>query len=346
MQQSQAKIAEALDELRHSAAHLTSDPHLLERLVAVHDIVGDDLVWVDEALESLSAEGLRPATDAAQHLVKRGGKRVRPQAVLLAAACFGPVPPAARTIALVSELIHSATLLHDDVTDDGRERRGVPAARLVYGNAVSVLSGDLLLVHALERTWSDVPELMNDLLITLRDLVDGEVLQLRGRSKLDVSEATYDRILRGKTASLFAWSTRSGARVAGAGPEALSAAARFGELMGIAFQLVDDVLDYTGSDTGKGSLVDLREGKVTLPLVLAAQGNPKLFDTLRRIHGGDLDAVPAAARMVIESGACLQVRERALAVTDRAIETLTSLPVSPARRLLEDVARELARRAA
>src|SRR5690606_29292148 len=121
-----------------------------------------------------------------------------------------------RELAVVVELVHSATLLHDDVIDEGNERRGAPAARRLWGNGISVLAGDLLLVQALEKTASVAPELSSDLLATLRRLVDGEIVQLRGRLELDPSPAVYDLILRDKTASLFAWATRTGARVGGA----------------------------------------------------------------------------------------------------------------------------------
>jgi octaprenyl-diphosphate synthase len=187
-------------------------------------------------------------------------------ALLLSAACFGPIPQAARELSVVAELVHSATLLHDDVVDEGLERRGAPAARRIWGNAVSVLGGDLLLVHALERTLTHAPAVLPDLVLTLRRLVDGEVIQLRGRNELDVREATYERILRDKTASLFAFATRAGARLGGAGSDAQVKLGEFGELLGVAFQLVDDVLDYQGEDTGKHLFQDLREGKLTLPL--------------------------------------------------------------------------------
>src|SRR5262249_53591947 len=156
-------------------------------------------------------------------------------------------------LAVVAELIHLATLLHDDVIDDGQERRGLPTSRRLWGNAVSVLAGDLLLTHALERT-SGVGdrEVLADLFRTLRTLVDGEVVQLRGRTRVDVTEATYFRIVRDKTASLFAWAARAGARVAGAPPRVVEALGDFGVHLGVAFQLVDDALDYAGDSAATG----------------------------------------------------------------------------------------------
>ncbi len=267
-------------------------------------------------------------------------------ALLLSCACFGPVSAAAREMAVVSELVHTATLLHDDVIDDGQVRRSAPAARLLWGNAVSVLGGDLLLVHALERTARFAPDVMPALIDTLRRLVDGEIIQLRGRSELDVSESTYERVLRDKTASLFAWSTRTGAQLGGAGEAAQRQLEAFGEQLGLAFQLVDDVLDYSGDEIGKSLLADLRDGKLTLPLILTVARRPELVAPLRRIFAGDREPVAAVSRAVSESGACDEVRRRATECTRLAIQSLEGVTPSAARGVLEQVASELARRAA
>ncbi len=316
-----------------------------QRLESVQQLLGQDLALIEAALSEAAGQGPSPGKDAAQHLVSRGGKRIRPMALLLSAACFGDVPAVARELAVVAELVHSATLLHDDVIDDGDERRGSPAARVVWSNSVSVLGGDLLLVQALERTARHAPDIMPDLVATLRRLVEGEIIQLRGRVELDVSEATYERILRDKTASLFAWATRAGARVAGA-PEALQERlAAFGERLGIAFQLVDDVLDYVSDQTGKTLLSDLREGKLTLPLVLAVARRPELVGPLRRIYAGDREPVELVSRAVLECGACDEVRRRARTFTTEAIAALDEIAPSPARVLLQNVAEQLAARA-
>jgi len=341
-----SSTSESVEVFLGSAKIIPTDPRVVERLVEVQQLLGDDLTWVERSLAETCSAGVRPATNAAYHLVERGGKRVRPVTALLASACFGHMTPESRSVALISELVHSATLLHDDVADEGLERRGAPTARLAYGNAVSVLAGDLLLVHALERAHIEAPASLPDLLHTLRLLVDGEVIQLRGRTELDLREATYDRILRGKTASLFAWATRAGARASGAAPEHVERLGEFGEHLGIAFQLVDDLLDYDAQDTGKTSLVDLREGKLTLPLVLAVDGRPELLGMVREIHAGNFDLIPAVAANVLSSGACEMVRDRALEVTERAIEALSSIAESKAKHLLVGVARELAARVA
>jgi octaprenyl-diphosphate synthase len=280
-------------------------------------------------------------------LVGIAGKRVRPLTVLLSAACFGAVSEAARELAIVAELVHSATLLHDDVIDDSPVRRGRPAARAVFGNAVSVLAGDLLLTHALDRTLRAAPPALPDLLHTLRRLVDGELVQLRGRSKLDVGEPSYFRILEDKTASLFGWSARSGALVGGATPSEVEALGRFGERMGVAFQLVDDALDYAGdtAEMGKALLADLGEGKITLPLILALAKDPGLGEGLDQARAGDADAALSLGRAVRNMGVCDEVRRRAAAETDRALAALGETRTSPAKELLRALAIELTARA-
>jgi octaprenyl-diphosphate synthase len=339
-------LDQSVHTLGAAAVAHAGDVRLERRIQNVQELLADDLRWIEGTLATAVAEGPAPGTDAAKHLVSRGGKRVRPIALLLSAACFGGINEQARELAVVSELVHSATLLHDDVIDEGMERRGAPTARLAWGNGVSVLAGDLLLVNALGRTSQHAPEAMPDLISTLRRLVEGEIVQLRGRSELDVTEATYERILRDKTASLFSWATRNGARVAGASPADQERLSGFGERLGIAFQLVDDVLDYSGEHSGKSLLADLREGKLTLPLVLAVARRPELAHSLRRIHAGDREPVQFVSQAVIETGACEEVRRRAGQYTQTAVDALKSIMPGPARGLLENVAEELARRAA
>lgn len=335
-----------LDALSRAAQVADAAPEVVQRVDSLKSLLVNDLAMVEAGLRQACEDGPSPGVEAARHLVVRGGKRVRPMALLLSSACFSPPTAVTGELAVVSELVHSATLLHDDVIDDGRERRGVPASRVVWGNAVSVLAGDLLLVHALERTSRLAPELMPDLIATLRRLVEGEIIQLRGRSELDVSEATYRRILEDKTASLFSWATRTGARLAGASGADQERLARFGEQLGIAFQLVDDVIDYTGETSGKSLFADLREGKTTLPLVLAVARRPELSVPLQRLYAGDSEAVAVISKAVVESGACDEVRRRATECTQRAVDALSGVSPSPARAVLEHVAAELTSRAA
>ncbi|NLE87884.1 MAG: polyprenyl synthetase family protein [Myxococcales bacterium] len=334
----------ALTHLSIGAQARQADAKLQDRLLQVQQFVGRDLAEVERLLAEAVASGPEPAASAARHLVAHGGKRVRPVALLLAAQCFGEVTPAVRELGTVVELVHSATLLHDDVVDEGMERRGVATARMRWGNGVSVLAGDLLLVEALQRTEVHAPDLLGALVGTLRRLVNGEIVQLRGRTELDVTEETYERVLRDKTASLFAFATRVGARLGGGDAAGQAALAEFGEALGIAFQLVDDVIDYQGEATGKTLFADLGEGKLTLPLVLAVAAVPGLDEDVRRVHGGDRSLVASISRRVIESGACEEVRRRARQFTTKAIDALRPIEESPARRLLEVVAHQLAAR--
>lgn len=333
----------AINTLAESASAMGAG-RLAERLGRVQELLGDELTWLEQALQDASNLAAPPAADAIAHLVAMGGKRVRPISLLLSAACFGPITAAARELAVVVELVHTATLLHDDVIDEGVERRGAKTPRMLWGNAVSVLSGDTLLIHSLQRTAEHAPELMASLLRTLNCLVSGEVVQLRGRLKLDLSLGNYERILNDKTASLFRFATSTGARLAGASEREQAALGEFGERVGMAFQLVDDALDYAGIDTGKTLGADLREGKVTLPLVLAVQADAALLGHVQAIQAGDDGSVHQLCERVVESGACEEVRRRAKLETRRAIDALQVAPASAARSLLADVAEQLAAR--
>jgi len=321
-----------------------------QRIADVASLFAEDMKFVEDELSRAARTGMAPATDSAVHLLEAGGKRVRPLTVLLAASCFGStVTQAVRELAVVAELVHLATLLHDDVIDDGMERRGHPAARRVWGNAVSVLAGDLLLTHALERTSAAVrhggdASALVDLITTLRRLVDGEVVQLRSRSRLDLEEATYFHVVRDKTASLFGWAARVGARSGGASEAAAQSFGVFGEHVGIAFQLVDDCLDYAGDPevTGKTLLIDLHEGKVTLPLIRAVASGFGRVEDVERAKSGDDAACLRLAQAVRSSGACDAVREIARDHTTRALSALHGAsPEGTSRELLAAVAREL-----
>ncbi len=341
---SNGEFARSLSLLESSGTG-RAPPEVLSRVGDIQTLVADDMESVREVLRQSTESGPEPARSAARHLVGGGGKRIRPLALLLAHACFAPPEPQAHQIAVVVELVHSATLMHDDVIDDGDERRGQPTARRVWGNAVSVLAGDLLLVRALELTEQHAPALLPGLLATLRRLVEGEVVQLRGRVALDPSEATYERILQDKTASLFGWATRAGASLAGADAESVERMGEFGERLGVAFQLVDDLLDYSEQGTGKTPLADLSEGKLTLPLVLTCADKPELLASLKRIHAGDLEPVQAVSSAVRSSGACDEVRRRAENFTAEALAALRGVAKTPARLLLEGVATGLVERA-
>jgi octaprenyl-diphosphate synthase len=340
--------ATAAVELRDAATPERVGPRAAARLLDIHALFAEEMAWVEAELRSLSSTGVAPATQSARHLLEAGGKRVRPLAVLLAAGCFGPIPDAAKDLATVAELVHLATLLHDDVVDDAPIRRGKPTARTVWGNAVSVLAGDLLLTHALERTSAVAPKaVLGELFATLRRLVDGEVIQLRGRTEIDVRPATYFTIVRDKTASLFVWATRAGATVAGAPADAIDALGDFGGHVGMAFQLVDDLLDYAGDSDGMGKSLhaDLDEGKLTLPLLLAIEKEPGLARWIEPARSRDTLAAARLVEAVHVHKTCEEVRRLARAETEKSLSALAKLPSSMARDLLGAIASELATRA-
>jgi octaprenyl-diphosphate synthase len=331
----------AVTVLRDGGRSKRAGQRVEQRLNDVQDFLSLELEKVEQILEQSCIRGVEPAVSASQHLVELGGKRIRPLSLLLAALCFGKTDHAMLQMASVVELVHSATLLHDDVVDEGMERRGAETARLVHGNGVSVLAGDLLLVTALEMTSVNAPVMLPELLKTLRKLVQGEVIQLRGRTELDLSQSTYYQILNDKTASLFSFAAGCGAQLAGASIEEQQALSSFGEKLGIAFQLIDDVIDYQGDESGKTLFADLIEGKLTLPLVLAIEKEPALAELVARIHAGDESVVEHVSARVIASGACEEVRTRAITLTAEAESVLTTLPLSGAREMLSIVAREL-----
>jgi octaprenyl-diphosphate synthase len=342
-----ASVFASLAQLSDTATVERSGVRAAARIAEIHSVLGEHMGAVDHELQLLAGDGVSPSTDAATHLFEGGGKRVRPLTVLLSAACFGPIPQAARDAAVVAELIHLATLLHDDVVDEGTERRGRATARMRWGNAVSVLAGDLLLTHALERTLSIAPgRVLGELLQTLRILVDGEVVQLRGRVELDLREDVYFRIVRSKTASLFAWAARAGSTIAGAPAPAVAALGDFGARVGVAFQLIDDVLDYDGDPglTGKALLGDLSEGKLTLPLIRAIEERPDLVRDVEAVRGGDVLAAGRVVAAVHASGACHSVRAEAREETQGAVAALDVLPPSASRDMLAGIARELVER--
>ena len=338
----------ALHSLHDTAAPERVGDRAASRIADVRALIARELSDVEAVIREHIEAGVAPATDSAKHLFESGGKRVRPMALLLAHACWRPIDDSARGLAAASELVHMATLLHDDVVDDGDQRRGRPTSRRIWGNAVSVLAGDLLLVEALRLARTARAATWQELVATLGRLVDGEVVQLRGRLAVSLDEGTYFEIVRGKTASLFEWALRAGAREGGAEEAAVEALGRFGAHLGVAFQLVDDVLDYDGDEsvTGKSMLADLSEGKVTLPLIRAAAGDAskQVAELVAEVRAGDALAADRLAARVRSSGACDRVRELARDETARALVCLELVPECRAREVLADVARGLTAR--
>jgi octaprenyl-diphosphate synthase len=325
---------------------------LAARLVGLQGLLAGDLADVEEALGAVGLEGDTPAHRSVRHLLTRGGKRLRPICVALASRVGAGFTQAARDYAIAVELVHNATLLHDDVVDLGERRRGAEAARIVYGNAASIFGGDWLLADALCRIQAaGIEGVLDRMLAVIKEMVTAEALQLAARGRLRAGAGEYFQIVQGKTASLFRWAMFAGARAGGVGQRECEALEGYGGMLGLAFQIVDDVLDFAGEpeDTGKDLLADLREGKMTYPLLLAVERDPEIGAALEaRCAEGELEVGPDLARRIARVMADGRVVEDCLALATRickdAARCLDPLPAGAARAALEDVALATPRR--
>lgn len=281
-----------------------------------------------------------------EHIIAAGGKRLRPQLVLLCAQACGELNEDAIQLAVVVEFIHTATLLHDDVVDGSDLRRGRATANALWGNAASVLVGDFLYSRAFQlMVGVDRMAVMRILADTTNRIAEGEVLQLMLLGDPATSESRYRDVIERKTAVLFAAACRLGALCVGASQTTELAAASFGHHLGMAFQIADDLLDYTGQadQIGKHLGDDLAEGKITLPLILALQrGDPEVVDcissALRNGHREALPRVVDALRRTDALDACEEMAELELRQARLALERLPDGPCRDALSVLADYA--------
>ena len=302
-------------------------------------VIGADMASVDHVLRGALHSDVALIRQVAEYIIGGGGKRLRPAVLLLAAGATGYRGTEHHTLAAVIEMIHTATLLHDDVVDESDLRRGHATANAQFGNAASVLVGDFLysrsfqLMVRLQRMR--VLEILAD---TTNAIAEGEVLQLMNAGDADLTEDAYLMVIQRKTARLFEAAARLGAVLSGADAATEDAVARYGMHVGTAFQLIDDVLDYQGSTEaiGKNLGDDLAEGKMTLPLIRAlAVGTPEEAAVIRHaVAGGGLtDFAPVLAALA-RTGALAYAQARAEAEARRAAECLAGLPDTPHRKSL------------
>lgn len=269
----------------------------------------------------------------AEYIISAGGKRIRPVLVLLIANAYSYRGTDHHQLAAVVEFIHTATLLHDDVVDESSLRRGRKTANALFGNAASVLVGDFLYSRAFQMMVSvgDI-RIMQILADATNVIAEGEVLQLLNMHDPDVSEERYTQVIRSKTAKLFEAAAQLGALIAGASDAEIEAAAEYGRSLGTAFQLIDDVLDYSGQadDIGKNVGDDLREGKATLPLIyLMEHGTAEQRDLVRNcIENGDEQHFDAVLFAVTTSGALDYTKRKAEEAAARASASIINLPES------------------
>jgi octaprenyl-diphosphate synthase len=302
-------------------------------LESIRAPIAADLQAVDAVIRRRLDSEVVLVRTIADYIIAAGGKRLRPALLLLAANAVGASGPLCHELATVIEFIHTATLLHDDVVDESSLRRGRRTANAEFGNAASVLVGDFLYSRAFQMMVSvGNLRLMQVLSDATNVIAEGEVLQLLNVNDPDTDEETYLRVIRYKTAKLFEAATQVGAILGEAPAEVERALAEFGMHLGTAFQVIDDVLDYSGNlaETGKNLGDDLAEGKPTLPLIRARQvGNAQERALVRRAieEGGkaDLEAVVTA---INRTGALDYARDCALREAAIALERLEILPGS------------------
>jgi len=285
----------------------------LENLYA---LIGPDMKAVDAVIRDRLHSEVALVRQVAEYIIGSGGKRMRPALVLLAAGAMGYAGRHHHDLAAVVEFIHTATLLHDDVVDESDLRRGRNTANAMFGNAASVLVGDFLYSRAFQMMVAvNDMRVMSVLSDATNVIAEGEVLQLMNCHDADVDERRYLQVIRYKTAKLFEAAAQLGAILGGAAPDVERALADYGMHLGTAFQLVDDVLDYSGleGDTGKHLGDDLAEGKPTLPLIYVLQnGTPEQSACVRRaIEEGGRDDFPEVLAAIQASGALAHARRQA-----------------------------------
>ncbi|MCH8551937.1 MAG: polyprenyl synthetase family protein [Natronospirillum sp.] len=313
------------------------------QITDINRVVEDEFRAVNEEIARELSSDVPLVEHIAEYIVSSGGKRLRPLVTLLTGQMLGYREPPLITLAAIIEFLHTATLLHDDVVDTSDMRRGRPTANNKWGNAPSVLVGDFLYSRAFQMMVriGNMP-VMQTLADATNVIAEGEVLQLVNVRNPDLSIDNYNLVIRGKTAMLFAAAAQSAACLATTDTKLQAAARTYGIELGMAFQIQDDILDYSGdtAELGKNAGDDLAEGKVTLPLIRTLQTCPKADrQTIRQIirDGGTDDPGPVLT-LVQNSGALPYCRDRALQHSQRAIAALDVFPAGPGRDALAGLA--------
>lgn len=311
--------------------------------VATRSLIADDLRAVDAVIRHRLDSDVALVRQVAEYIIAGGGKRLRPALVLLSAGAFGYRGTQHHQLAAVVEFIHTATLLHDDVVDASDLRRGQATANALFGNSAAVLVGDFVYSRAFQMmVETDSMRVMQVLAEATNTIAEGEVMQLMNVHDADTDEARYLEVIRRKTAKLFEASTRLGAILGGGSPSQEEAMAVYGMHLGSAFQLIDDVLDYSGATQaiGKNLGDDLAEGKPTLPLIHAMRCGTEAQRALIRgaIEGGGRDAFPEVMAALQSTGSIAYAREAARREAATARAAVSALPASPHRDALAALA--------
>ena len=309
-------------------------------------LIADDMSAMDAVIARRLQSEVPLVAQVSQYIIAAGGKRLRPALVLLMCGALDYRGDQRFNLAAVVEFIHTATLLHDDVVDESTLRRGRSTANEVFGNPASVLVGDFLYSRAFQM-MVEVGDMrvMQTLAEATNVIAEGEVMQLMNMHDAALSEEGYLRVIRSKTAKLFEASARLAALLAQSSPAVEQHCAEYGQALGTAFQVIDDVLDYDGevSEMGKNLGDDLREGKVTLPLIIAMQrGTEAERATIRQaIETGGTGQMAQIIAIVQQTGALQATRDAAAAEALRALNALQTLPRNPYSDALEQLASQL-----
>ncbi|MER2515894.1 octaprenyl diphosphate synthase [Candidatus Accumulibacter phosphatis] len=303
------------------------------RMEQLYSLIGADMKAVDAVIRQRLHSEVALVCQVAEYIVQSGGKRLRPALVLLSAGALGYRGRHHHELAAVIEFIHTATLLHDDVVDGSDLRRGRETANALFGNSASVLVGDFLYSRAFQMmVVVDDMRIMQVLSDATNVIAEGEVLQLMNCHDAGIDEQGYLQVIRYKTAKLFEAAAQLGAIIGGGDAAVEKAMAIYGLHLGTAFQLIDDVLDYSGSEveTGKHLGDDLAEGKPTLPLIFVLRnGNPEQAACVRRaIENGGRNDFPLVLAAIRASGALQYAKQKAKAEAELAAAALDVLPAS------------------
>ena len=294
-------------------------------------LIADDMLEVDKVIATRLSSSVPLVSQVAQYIISAGGKRLRPALLLLMSGALEYKDAQRFNLAAVVEFIHTATLLHDDVVDESTMRRGRPTANENFGNPASVLVGDFLYSRSFQMMVdTNNMRVMQILAEATNIIAEGEVQQLMNTHDASLTEAAYLDVIRSKTAKLFEASARLAPVLAGCSAEIETACADYGQALGTAFQVIDDVLDYDGdaAEMGKNLGDDLREGKVTLPLIIAMQRGTEAQCALIRnaIEIGETDNLSAVIEIVKTTGALDATREAAAVQAQLAIDAIAGLP--------------------
>ena len=304
---------------------------------------------VDAVIARRLASGVPLVGEVSRYIISSGGKRLRPALLLMVCGALGHGGAQRFNLAAVVEFIHTATLLHDDVVDDSTLRRGRATANLHFGNPASVLVGDFLYSRAFQMMLDAHDIRVMEILADATNVIaEGEVMQLMNMHDPALGEAGYLQVIRSKTAKLFEASARLGAVLAGASPGLEAACADYGQALGTAFQVIDDVLDYDGAveEMGKNLGDDLREGKVTLPLIAAMRrGSMEERELIREaVETGAQEQIARIMEIVRATGALDVAHEAAAAEAQRAVQAARKLPANAYSAALVQLAASLLQR--